>query len=340
MENNIYTHNPQPRDPEHHQPKENEDLQRKNKMLTYALIGVAALLAIGAIVYFAGRKNDRKEPEKNQVSIAVTDSLKTDSLKSDSLKVSVSHEGEDGYDEYEPYSENYVIANEAYLRTAPSETSTAGASKLKFGDKMYVDNSYTGSKYKKVYFSQPSTTNPQTPYFVTDYVLTYQSEFEEFKKYFSLKPFAGLATKTKKLILDSDYSNSRQYYLTQNLERSKSAICYGDFDSDGLMDVAVLLDNNEDQYSRLLIICTNAATQDPYLAYAENYTDKMRINSFKKAAKVYLNTGSLVPSPADGVILNAADVKIAIVYDRANQKFKSYYQSAVDEYSEATEASE
>lgn len=90
--------------------------------------------------------------------------------------------------------------------------------------------------------------------------------------------------------------------------------------------MAVILDNNEAQVSRLLVICTNAITKDPYLAYAENYNDKMRMNSFKKNAKVFMNTSTLVPSPYDGLILKADDAKIAIIYDKKNQKFRTYYQ--------------
>ena len=320
-ENNINSQN-----------NETTELQKKNKILTYALIGVGALLIGGAIFYFVNGKKEvtTTTPEKIDSSKYFQPKVASDSVKVDSASTKASTNSDSEYDEegYEPYSEYFVIANEAYIRNSPSETSEVSSSKLKFGDRVWVDNSYQGGKYSKIYFAQPSKSNPQTAYYVADYVVTYESDFEEFKKYFSLKPFAGLATKTKKLIMANDYSESRSYNLTQNLDRSKSAICYGDFDSDGLQDVAVVLDNNESQYSRLLVICTNAATKDPYLAYAENYSDKMRINSFKKGASVYMDSSSLVSSPSDGVILVAEDAKIGLIYDRQNQKFRTYYQSA------------
>lgn len=330
-----------PHHDEHHfQNNETAELAKKNKILTYALIGLGALLIIGTIAFFATRKKTEDVAQLeyttpvNHPANVFGDSVAVDSTMAVNEKLQEDAEYEYEGEEYEPYSQNYVIANEAMIRTAPSETAATTANRLKFGDKVYVDNSYEGTgNYSKVYFSPPGKNKTQTPYYVTSYVLTYEGNFEEFKKYFSLKPFASLATKTKRLILDNNYSNSRRYELTQNLERSKSAISYGDFDNDGIQDVAVLMDNNEDQYSRLLIIGTNAATKDPYLAYAENYSDKMRINSFKKNAKIFMNSSSLVNSPADGLILNAADAKIALVYDKSNQKFKSYYQDG--EYSEA-----
>lgn len=336
MENNNYGNENETRqNSDNFTPRQNSenDLVKKNRMWTYGLIAAGVLLLIGGIIFFTTGKETEKVATESQTNINQTVKTSVDSVKTDTAKAVAGPAEVDEYEEgeYEGYSENYVIANEALIRTAPSETAAATSNKLKFGDRVFIDNSYDGTgKYSKVYFSDPSKNKSQTPYYVASYILTYQGEFEDYRKYFSLKPFAGLATKTKKLIMDNDYANSRNYELTQNLERSKSAICYRDFDNDGIQDVAVILDNNEDQYSRLLVICTNAATNDPYLAFAENYSDKMRINSFKKGAGIFMNSSTLVKSPADGVILNASDTKIAIVYDKPNQKFNSYYQSASD----------
>lgn len=330
MENTNY---PKPEDSTQH--SETDELVRKNKILMFALIGLGALLLLGAVLFFTTRDknpetvNNEGKPAERIDRVILNDSMAKEAETPDNeIKTVEGGEFINEYgEEYEPYSEYRVIANEAFVRTSPNENATALPKRLKFGDKVFVDHSFeTVNGYSKVYFERPGQPNTQTAYYVIDFVLAYQSEFEDYKKYFSLKPFAGLAAKTKRLIVNNNYSDSRRYELTQNLERSKSAICYGDFDSDGIQDVAVLMDNNEDQFSRLLIICTNSATKDPYLAYAENYSDKMRINSFKKNAKIFLNSSELVNSPADGVILNASDTKIAMVYDKANQKFNTYFQ--------------
>ena len=100
----------------------------------------------------------------------------------------------------------------------------------------------------------------------------------------------------------------------------------GDFDGDGLRDVAVIQDNNEKQISHLLVICTNSATKMPYVAFEENYSDKMKINSFKKGALVFMNSDEFNNAPVDGLIVQGEDVKIAIMYDKDLQKFKTYQQ--------------
>ncbi len=295
--------------------------QDRNK--TFMIIAIVAMvIAVGALLYtiFGNKKEASKEETK--VEATVVDSLpaKKDSVIVQEPQKTVNEYGE----EYDPIELQYVIANDAYLRTAPSTSSQAGT--LKFGDAVYVDNSKSEGQYATVYLSKPDNTNMSQQYYVTSSVLVSHYEFEQYKKSFSLPQFAKLASKTKKLITDNNYSNSTSYSLTQNADRAKYSISYGDFDGDKITDVAVVLDNNEKQTSRLLIICTNAATKDPYLAYAADYNDKVRINSFRKGAPVYMDSDEFYASPHDGLILNYEYGKLAIIFDSSNQKFKVYEQ--------------
>ena len=231
-------------------------------------------------------------------------------------------------EEYDSFGSAYVIANEVNLRTEPN-INASKASSLKFGQKVWQDYNFTESEYAKIYLTQPVEGQEYpTAYYAIGYTLVYDGEFNRYKKYFSLKPFAELHTKTKKLILDNSYK-SQEHALTENATRAKDVICYGDFDGDKMQDVAVVLDNNETQSSRLLVFCNNAATQEPYMAYAENFSDKVKLNSFNKGAKIFMNSSNLVNSINDGIIVRSEDVKVALVYDKNSQKFKTYYQ---DEY--------
>ncbi len=324
MQYNYNGSNPIP--PNNPNPNDNENLRRKNRNLMYALIGVL-VLGLGGLAYFLTRN------KSVETTTSKKDSFKLPSpfVASDSATIVDSPAVKVAHDEYydeegSPYSEQYSIANEAYLRTSPSENAGL-AGTLKFGNKVWIDNNYSGSNYKKVYLNEPGV-GASPAYYVVDYVLTYPGEFDDFKKYFSLPPFSGIGTKMKKLILDNDYSDSRHYEVTQNAARAKTTFAYGDFDKDGITDLAVALDDNEDQYSRLLILCTNAATKEPYLAYAENFEDRIQINSFKKNALIFMWTEDLINAPADGVMINNEGSKRAIVYDPASQKFKMYAQES------------
>lgn len=327
MEYNYNSGNPSPSTPPNPQRNEAEELRRKNKMLMYALIGIAAAAIIGAAIYFLTRKKtETTTTALKPDSIGTVQKLPADSVKVDSTAVPHAQYSEE-YEEDAPYSEEFNISNEAYIRSAPSANSQKVGS-LKFGNKVWIDNYYNNSGgFKKVYLTDPSSGQKPTAYYVTDYVLTYSGQFEEFKKYFSLPPFSTIGIKMKRIILDNTYNDGKKYEVTQNAERAKTTFAYGDYDRDGITDLAVVLDNNENQYSRLLILCTNAATNEPYLSYANNYSDKVQINPFKKNALIYMWTDDLINSPADGVMIRNEGEKSAVVYDLASQKFKVYEQS-------------
>lgn len=143
---------------------------------------------------------------------------------------------------------------------------------------------------------------------------------------FSLPPFNNLDAETKNLLLSENHSEGTRYELTQNTERAWSTICYGDFDADGQEDVAIVMDNNEKQSSRLLIICTHTNTRKKYLAFSQSYSDKIKISAFRKGAKITMQHESPEPSAIDGIIANGEDVKLAVVYDTRLQKFNTFYQ--------------
>lgn len=291
------------------------------------IIAAIAILVLGIAAYFIFNKKEKEVVTNTTSKDSVAAVVPKDSVRVDSAKVT---DDESEYDEegYEPYTESYVISNEAFLRSAPNANDDTKVQSLKFGERVYKENQEPTNGYSKVYLTNPGSAKNTTAqaYYLTESVVVSQYQFDEFKKYFSLAPFSGLASKTKKLILDEDYSDGTDYEITQNGDRAKSTLAYGDFDKDGLMDVAIVLDNNEKQTSRLLIICTNKATKEPYLGFAENYSDKVRINSFKKGASVFMNSDDFLPSPNDGIIVNGEDIKLAVIYQNSTQKFKTYYQ--------------
>ncbi|MFX1706690.1 hypothetical protein SAMN05660461_5357 [Chitinophaga ginsengisegetis] len=102
--------------------------------------------------------------------------------------------------------------------------------------------------------------------------------------------------------------------------------CYGDFDADGQEDMAIVIDNSEKQSSRLLIISTNIMSGEKYVVFSENYSDKIKISAFRKGAKIIMNNDSPEASAVDGIIATGEDVKLAVVYDKQLQKFKTFYQ--------------
>jgi hypothetical protein len=153
-----------------------------------------------------------------------------------------------------------------------------------------------------------------------------QADTDQREQDFFRPPFDSLDIETKKIILSESYIDGTSYQITSDAERALSVICYGDFNADGRKDVAIVIDNDEKQSCRLLIICTHTAGSEKYLAFSEDYSDKIKINAFGKGTKIILNRELPEPSAVDGVIANGEDVKLAVVYDMQQQKFDTFYQ--------------
>lgn len=278
-----------------------------------AIIIAAAIIISGIAAYYIFSKKEKS----TTIAASVKDSA---TVKKDTTQAPHNSDDVPYYDGEDPYGVYYFV-----------QDVISGGRQFHFGDKVFKDYQKSAAGNAVVYLSEPDFSKPitQQAYNIPENLVVYESELEDYKKNFSLQPFVSLDLKTKKLILDKDYSEGIDYSITQNAERAKNTICYGDFDEDGLNDVAVILDNNEQQKSRLLIICTNAATAEKYLAFAENYSDKVKVNAFKKGAFVAMNeetSEGLTTAPIDGIILKGEDLKLAIMYNKQLQKFKTWYQ--------------
>ena len=278
----------------------------KNKIFLIAGIAVAAALLITFGFIFLnkekpnppvnpGRKlKDSARVQKKDSVIKVKDSVSTPGYR----------ESED--EEESPYSEYRVIAS----------TVTLSSGKLKFGDKVFADDRKSDADHKIILLQNPYQHPDAAKYKVDANFFIEDHRFDEYKNNFSLAPFSSLSSGVKNILLNENYSDGNKYMITQNKERAKSSVTFGDFDGDGIRDVAVLMDNNEKQISRLLIICSNEVTKRPYIAFAENYADKM---------KVSLDTTDYVPVVPNSIIVSGENAKLSIVYDTESQKFKTYY---------------
>lgn len=294
---------------------------RHSKLITYGIIAIVLIAAIAFGVHTYLRSSvdttilrNAKDTTNIKDSMQPTGANLGELHQQDTVaitKLPIDWDGDNS-----PWSAYRVIGHATDLT----------ARNLQFGDKVWVDDDQSEEAYKVVLARPVANSNSRSTFRLNSDLLIEEYRFDKYKTNFSLAPFTTLSSGVKKILLDDNYSDGNAYSLTQNEARSKSSVAFGDFDEDGILDVAVIMDNNEKQISRLLIICSNKATQQPYIAFAENYNDKMRIRSFKEKAKIYMNTTEFVPAPRDGVILTADDVVLAIVYDTVSQKFKTYFQ--------------
>ena len=279
---------------------EEKQPQRVNKNKIFLISGVAAAILIICVFIFL-KKSDPIAPggQKTQIKDSIL-VKKNDSLMKP--KDSINNNGAEGEEE-SPYTEYQVIANTVPLSSG----------KLNFGDKVFVDESKSDADYKTVILQNPFQFPNAAKYRVNTNFFIESYRFDEYKTNFSLPPFSSLYTGVKKLLLNENYSDGNKYNITQNKERAKSCVAFGDFDGDGIRDVAILMDNNEKQISRLLIICSNEVTKQPYIAFAENYSDKV---------KIHTDMTEYAPPRSNAVIVTSDDISLSIAYDKESQKFK------------------
>jgi hypothetical protein len=298
------------------QEQKNDEIKisKRSLYIAFSIIGALILGVSGYFVFFGKNKDAEKVVPQNDSALVHKDSVKV--AKKDSLS--------DEYDgEYDPYTLYKVISN---TLTLPN------GQKLNFGDEVYLDEEKSSSGNSIIYLNNPHKvpSTKQYPISVDDEVLIDSYSFTEFKNSFSLPPFSSLPPGVKKVILEADgYHDGKTYNVTQNADRAKSTLSTGDFDGDGVKDYAVILDDNEGQVSRLVIISINKVTKKPYVSFAENYNDKLKLKSFSKGASIYMNSSSFIKAPRDGVLISNEVGGLVVIYDTNAQKYKTYEQQPI-----------
>ena len=296
------------------QKKDEIKISKRSLYIAFSIIGALILGVSGYFVFFGKNKDAEKVVPQNDSALVNKDSANV--AKKDSL--SGDYEGE-----YDPYTLYKVISNSLTL---------PNGQKLNFGDEVYLDEERSSSGNSIIYLNNPHKvpSTKQYPISVDDEVLIDSYSFTEFKNSFSLPPFSSLPPGVKKVILEADgYHDGRTYNVTQNADRAKSTLSTGDFDGDGVKDYAVILDDNEGQVSRLVIISINKVTKKPYVSFAENYNDKLKLKSFSKGASIYMNSSSFIKAPRDGVLISNEVGGLVVIYDTNAQKYKTYEQQPI-----------
>ena len=302
--------------------KENITISKKSLYIAGGVVLALVLLIGGYFTFF--NKNEAKDTIVKNDSLAVKKDSAT--INADSLKNS------EGYDEESPYQSYSLIANAVSL---------SNGQKLKFGDRVFIHYENEGQEFKTAYLNDPTQypSAKNNPISLNENMIIPTYSFENFKNNFSLAPYSALPSVMKKLLNEENnkYIDGGNYKIAQNESRAKSTLASGDFDGDGIKDIAVILDDNERQYSRLLVICSNEATKKPYVAFAQNYPTRYKVRSFKKGASIYMDTSDLVKAPQDGVIIENQNSSYVVIYNSKNQSFEYYVQEPTNETSDDSE---
>ncbi|MCU0327888.1 MAG: hypothetical protein MUE53_02755 [Chitinophagales bacterium] len=220
--------------------------------------------------------------DKASVSINPSDStLKKDTIKNPETLM----DGEEG--DYETYMEVFTIADKTNLRSTPDKSSTP-VQVMNFGTKLYAKDYYVDESNSnvKVYLTKPvNEANPTEPfYYVTRSTLVDNYSFSDFKTFFSLSPFKELKSGVKKIIIENKYEDSENYLVSQDHNRVKKTLSVGDFNGDKIEDYLVCIENKNQSMSRILVISTNKATNEPYLVFSQVLNSLVNVDKYKKGS--------------------------------------------------------
>lgn len=298
---------------------------------TKYILAIGALLLIAGGVWFLAFKGTKGETpttinvnDTTQVNINLADK---DSLEKNGFYA----------------SENYVIANTAFVRSSADKNASILDS-VKFGQKLYTKNvlfdeeggegvvgdeallaNEKNNGYVAVYTSKPVTLSQKPIGFILESTLVEQYSFNDYKKYFSLPEFAKLDSKIKRTIIDENYFEGNSYHLTENASRSPFVTAIGDFDGDNIKDFAVMLDNMEKEYSSLIIFLTNKTTKEPYLAFRRTFQDFFKVKTFPKNS---INPANGTKMTYDAVTMYGAGYANQLYYYNVEtNKFENYSTS-------------
>jgi len=166
---------------------------------------------------------------------------------------------------------------------------------------------------------------------------------KEYLRTFPIKDAQQLPASVKRTIIGYFYDNNsivtEEGFFTQDPNRIKKSIVLADFNMDGEQDAAVVLEDAQ-KSNRLLILCYNKDTKKSYLAYTASDAWSAVISSFKKDAKIFINSEDLVKAPNNGIIyeiLEGSKEKYAIFYNPETMQFEQYIQKPLSEIQKESE---
>lgn len=243
-------------------------------------------------------------------------------------------------------SDQYIIASKGYIRVEANDNS-AKIDSLDFGKSIKIKMAYYDEEgndegylpgenerkngYVAVYKTTPKTSSEKPYGYVKEEILVDEYDFKKYKMYFSYPEYMKLTSAQKRIIIDNGYHEGRSYSISQNAAKANESIVYGDFDKDGIKDVAITLENLENTYGMILVILNNKATKQPYIAYKKSFTDYLSIRKVKAGGSVQYEDGetdegvsniAVYTFENDGVeILANAQPFYSIQYSNQTHKF-------------------
>jgi len=157
---------------------------------------------------------------------------------------------------------------------------------------------------------------------------------------FTISEYDKISENFKKVIhqlfLQNDYLKEGTYFFTKIPSRASKVIAYGNFSNkkdyngvdvaheDGYIndDVAIILEKKDFKSSAICLLSENGD-----ILYYKEFEDELpTIKSFKKGAKIFMDTTVLQKAPSDGILILTKNEKKVLIYVPEKNIFEIFYQ--------------
>ena len=157
---------------------------------------------------------------------------------------------------------------------------------------------------------------------------------------FTISEYDKISENFKKVIhqlfLQNDYLKEGTYFFTKIPSRASKVIAYGNFSNkkdyngvdvaheDGYIndDVAIILEKKDFKSSAICLLSENGD-----ILYYKEFEDELpTIESFKKGAKIFMDTTVLQNAPSDGILILTKNEKKVLIYVPEKNIFEIFYQ--------------
>jgi hypothetical protein len=272
----------------------------KNKnVILIALLGIAILL-IGYNLFFkkkVAQVTQESNPEYYQDYSVAKIIERGDKLEDLGLKA----------------EENYTVGEIAHVRRTQNFAQNNTIHELKFGTVIYtkIIDSTSSIKadpklmereikkgYVAVYAEKPTRINDLPVGYMSEEEFVQKEKFKDYKPEIKEEEII----KYSATILDAVETNSdfdgTIYFLSENAKRSKEALAFGDYNNDGVKDMAVIVDDTSSSKSGILIFFKGV--EGYKLAYKKGFASRVSLKTIKKETPIVLKVESTI-FPSDGV---------------------------------------
>ena len=228
---------------------------------------------------------------------------------------------------------NYIVAEPAKVRRTQNFAQNNTIYELKFGTTIYtkvidstslikVDKLILERENKKgfiaVYADKPTRITDMPVGYISEEEFVAKKAFKNYKPEITVEEIVKIDIKFLDVIEANSTFDGIPYFLSDNAERVKNTLLFGDFNNDGIQDMAAIIDDIDVKKSGILIFFKKDGVFK--LAFKRSFLGVMKGKTVKKETPIILKSDSTI-FPLDGIYITGKENNYFLVFDSESNDF-------------------